>query len=102
MSIVIATDFSPCSRTAVSLAVALARRQKATLVMVHAVEPRATDVPMVPIGVIAWEDAAANFSRAFHVGVVLGHRRRDVAGDQRYSDRRSRAGGLRARAANVR
>jgi nucleotide-binding universal stress UspA family protein len=55
MRIVIATDFSPCSESAMRLGVALARRQHAALVLVHAVEPRAADVPLVPIGVTGWE-----------------------------------------------
>lgn len=55
MRIVIATDFSPCSDAAMRLGVALARRQQAALVLVYAVEPRAADVPLVPIGVTGWE-----------------------------------------------
>jgi nucleotide-binding universal stress UspA family protein len=55
MSIVVATDFSPCSRSAVRLAAALARGQRAPLLLVHAVEPASVDVPMVPIGVTGRE-----------------------------------------------
>ena len=54
-SILAATDLSACSRTAVQLAVALARRQHAPLVLVHAVESSPIDLPSVPIGVTAWE-----------------------------------------------
>ena len=53
--ILVATDFSACSRTAVRLAVALARRQQAPLVLVHAVESPPFDPPMAPIGATAWE-----------------------------------------------
>ena len=67
MSIVVATDFSPCSRAAVRLAAALARRQQVPLVMVHALEPPAVDVPLVPIGAAEWEQ---NLMTAAEVGVA--------------------------------
>ena len=55
MSIVVATDFSPCSEAAVRLGAALARRQRTALILVHAVEPPAIDVPPLPIGTTGWE-----------------------------------------------
>ncbi len=55
MSIVVATDFSPCSRAAVRLGAALARRKRVPLVIVHSVEPAALDVPTLPIGTTGWE-----------------------------------------------
>ena len=55
MSIVVATDFSPCSRAAVRLGAALARRQGVPVVLVHAVEPPAVDVPTLPMGATGWE-----------------------------------------------
>jgi nucleotide-binding universal stress UspA family protein len=54
-SIVVATDFSACSRTAVQLAAALARRRQLPLVLVHAVQSPPLDLPAVPIGATAWE-----------------------------------------------
>lgn len=54
-TILVATDFSPCSRTAIRLATALARRQSASLVVLHAVESPPLDLPSVPIGATAWE-----------------------------------------------
>lgn len=55
MSIVVATDFSSCSRAAMRLAAAWARRQQTPLVLVHAVEPPALDVPPMPAGTTGWE-----------------------------------------------
>jgi nucleotide-binding universal stress UspA family protein len=55
MSIVVATDFSPCSRAATRLGAALARRQRTPLILVHAVEPPAIDVPPLPMGMTGWE-----------------------------------------------
>jgi nucleotide-binding universal stress UspA family protein len=50
MAILVATDFSPCSRTAVRLASALARRRGASLLIVHAIAPPTLAFPQVPIG----------------------------------------------------
>lgn len=55
MSIVVGTDFSPCSGAAVRLAAALARRRSTPLILVHLVEPPALDVPALPIGTTGWE-----------------------------------------------
>jgi nucleotide-binding universal stress UspA family protein len=57
MAIVLAaTDFSAPSRTAVRLAAAVARRQGAPLMLFHAVESPALDVPAVAVvGASAWE-----------------------------------------------
>ena len=55
MSIVVATDFSPCSRAAIRLGAALARRQRTALILVHAVEPPVIDVPTLPLGMTGWE-----------------------------------------------
>ena len=55
MSIVVATDFSPCSRAAARIGAALARRRSAPLILVHAVESPAFDVPSLPIGATGWE-----------------------------------------------
>jgi nucleotide-binding universal stress UspA family protein len=49
MTILAATDFSACSRTASTLAVALARRQNVPLVLVHAVEPPPLDTWALPL-----------------------------------------------------
>ena len=54
-TILAATDFSACSRTAVRLAAALARREGSALVVLHAVESPALDLPSVPIGATGWE-----------------------------------------------
>ncbi len=55
MSILVATDFSPCSQTAVRLATALARRRGVPLLLMHAVEHPAVDVPAIPISPSEWE-----------------------------------------------
>jgi nucleotide-binding universal stress UspA family protein len=54
MTIAVATDFSPCSQAATRLAGALARRQKATLLLVHVIEPFPGDTVIAPMGG-AWE-----------------------------------------------
>jgi nucleotide-binding universal stress UspA family protein len=55
MAIVVATDFSPCSSSAVRLATALARRRGAHLFLLHAVEAPPLDASLVPIGASDWE-----------------------------------------------
>jgi nucleotide-binding universal stress UspA family protein len=54
MSILVATDFAPCSKTAVGLAAALAHRLRQPLTLFHAVEPPSVEVPGMPMGA-AWE-----------------------------------------------
>ena len=54
-AILVATDFSACSRAAVQLAAALARRRGIPLFVLHVVEPPTVDLPMVPVGATAWE-----------------------------------------------
>ena len=54
-TILAATDFSGCSRTAVRLAAAVARRQGAALLLLHAVESPLLDLPAIAIGTTAWE-----------------------------------------------
>jgi len=49
MSILAATDFSPCSLTAIRLAVALARRRGVPLILLHTIEPFIVDPAAVPI-----------------------------------------------------
>jgi nucleotide-binding universal stress UspA family protein len=55
MSILVATDFSPCSRAAVRLAAAIARRRGVPLVLVHAVEPPSVDLFAIPAGSAGWQ-----------------------------------------------
>jgi nucleotide-binding universal stress UspA family protein len=55
MSILVATDFSPCSRAAVRLAAAIARGKAAPLVVVHAVELPLVTNDDLPIGRSAME-----------------------------------------------
>jgi nucleotide-binding universal stress UspA family protein len=55
MSIVVATDFSPCSQAAVRLATALARRRRASLFLVHVIEHPTVDVPAMAMGPTAWQ-----------------------------------------------
>jgi nucleotide-binding universal stress UspA family protein len=55
MSILVATDFSPCSQVALRLGAALARRQSAPLVVVHTVERPPVDATAIPIGLSGWE-----------------------------------------------
>jgi len=58
MTIVAATDFSPCSQTATRLAAALARRRNASLILVHTLEPLPVDPAVAPMGG-AWEGELA-------------------------------------------
>jgi len=67
VSIVVATDFSPCSLAAVRLGAALARRQREPVVLVHAVEPPALDVPTLPIGTTGWE---RDLAMAAEIGIA--------------------------------
>ncbi len=54
-AILVATDFSACSRSAVQLATALARRRGASLFVLHVVEPPTLDLPAATINATAWE-----------------------------------------------
>src|SRR5688572_15262321 len=85
MSILVATDLSPCSRAAVRLATALARRRNVPLLLVHAVEHPAVDVPAVPIGPSEWE---ANLVTAAEITIAReasGIRQGGIAVDTRVS-----------------
>ena len=55
MSILVATHFSPCSRTAMRLAAALAHRRGVPLCLVHAVAPLVADYPPQLIASTGWE-----------------------------------------------
>ena len=69
MSILVATDLSPCSRSAVQLAAALALRSKESLVLLHAIEPISIDLLGVPL--VGWEQemlAAGNRALASEAG----------------------------------
>jgi nucleotide-binding universal stress UspA family protein len=55
MSILVATDFSPCSRTAVELATAIAQQRGIPLLLVNAVEPPPIEYATLPIGTSRWE-----------------------------------------------
>jgi nucleotide-binding universal stress UspA family protein len=55
MSILVATDFSPCSRTAMRLAAAIARGKSVPLVVVHAVEVPLVSKDEFPVGRSAME-----------------------------------------------
>ncbi len=55
MSILVATDFSPCSRAAVRLATAVARQRGTSLFLVHAIEPPPIDIVTVPAVSVDWE-----------------------------------------------
>jgi nucleotide-binding universal stress UspA family protein len=66
MSILVATDFAPCSKTAVALAAALARRMREPLMLFHAVEPPSIEVPGMPTGA-AWE---SDLVRAAEVAIA--------------------------------
>ena len=54
MTIVAATDFSPCSQVATRMAAAVARRRRASLVLVHTIEPLPIDPLAAPMSG-AWE-----------------------------------------------
>ncbi|HXI56650.1 MAG TPA: universal stress protein [Polyangia bacterium] len=49
--ILVAVDFSACSRDAIKVAAALAQRLKASLILAHAVGAPPLEVPVVPVGV---------------------------------------------------
>jgi nucleotide-binding universal stress UspA family protein len=53
--ILVATDFSACSRTAVALAAALARRRRAWLLLLHAVQAPPVGFPTLPASALSWE-----------------------------------------------
>jgi len=53
-TILVATDFSPCARTAIRLAAALARRLDARLHLVHVFQPAPLDLAAMPSGT-GWE-----------------------------------------------
>lgn len=57
MSILVATDFSPCSAGAVRLAASLARRRHVSLLLVHAVEPLPFGDPVLPVAPAGWASA---------------------------------------------
>jgi nucleotide-binding universal stress UspA family protein len=67
MSILVATDFSPCSRAAVRLATAAARRRGVPLFLVHAIEPPAVDPLSTPT---AWSEWQANLTAAAQVAIA--------------------------------
>jgi nucleotide-binding universal stress UspA family protein len=55
MSILVATDFSPCSDVALRLGAALARQRAAPLMVVHCVERPPVDATAIPVGLSGWE-----------------------------------------------
>jgi nucleotide-binding universal stress UspA family protein len=75
MSILVATDFSPCSQAAVRLAAALARRRGVPLLLRHAVEHPVADIPAVPIGPTGWEATLVSEAEAA-IGREAGELRR--------------------------
>jgi nucleotide-binding universal stress UspA family protein len=56
MTIICATDFSACSRTATQLGAALARRKGDTLLLLHVLEPLPVDPVGAGISLADWED----------------------------------------------
>ena len=54
MTILAATDFSPCSLTAVRLAATMARRRQTALTLLHTVEPVPVDAMAAPL-IGSWE-----------------------------------------------
>jgi nucleotide-binding universal stress UspA family protein len=58
MTILAATDFSPCSQTAVRLAATMARRRRSELTLLHTVEPVPVDPMAAPL-ISGWEAALA-------------------------------------------
>jgi nucleotide-binding universal stress UspA family protein len=70
MTILAATDFSPCSLTAVRLAVAMARRHGAELTLLHTVEPVPVDPMAAPL-IGGWEaELAKNAEEALEAQAV--------------------------------
>ncbi len=56
MTIICATDFSTCSRTATRLGAAVARRRGDTLLLLHVLEPLPVDPLGAGISLADWED----------------------------------------------
>ena len=77
MTIVVATDFSPCSQTATRLAAALARRQRAGLVLVNVIEPLPVDPAAPPVGG-AWEAEVANAAKQWLDGLAQEFRKQGL------------------------
>jgi len=82
-TILVATDFSACSRTAVRLAVALARRERAPLFLLHAVQAPPVDLPAVPISVTGWEVELLTAAELELAGMASELRRSELAVETR-------------------
>ena len=55
-TILVAYDFSGCSRAAVRLATALAKRRDMSLLLMHVVAPPPLDLAALPVGTTGWEE----------------------------------------------
>ena len=64
MTIICATDFSTCSRTATRLGAALARRRGDTLLLLHVLEPLPVDPLGAGISLADWEDEMFTTAKA--------------------------------------
>ena len=64
MTIICATDFSTCSRTATRLGAALARRTGDTLLLLHVLEPLPVDPLGAGISLADWQDLGLGRCRA--------------------------------------
>jgi nucleotide-binding universal stress UspA family protein len=63
MTILCATDFSPCSVAATELAASMARRFGGRLVLLHVVEPMAIP-PEAPVGAAVWQEGMLEAAQA--------------------------------------
>lgn len=63
-TILVAFDFSGCARTAARLAVGLARRRGATLLLLHVVEPPPVELATLPVGTTGWEEDLLGTAKA--------------------------------------
>lgn len=63
MTVLCATDFSPCSLTATELAASLARRFGDRLILLHVVEPLAIP-PAAPVGASLWQEGLREAAEA--------------------------------------
>jgi len=78
MSILVATDFSPCSRTAVRLAAALARQEGHPLILVHAVPHSIAYAPQQPDQALFWQTNQVTIAEAMLATAAHGPREQGI------------------------
>jgi len=63
-TILVAVDFSSCSRDVINVAAALAQRQKASLILAHVVGTPPLEAPVLPVGVTGQEVSTVSSAEA--------------------------------------